>query len=69
MGVVVGEQGFGIRLLDVGAVDTDCGRDEDEVYLLAFGRRDVAIVVPGIGGAGVVGRHVVGIEEFDNLTI
>ena len=58
MGVVVGEQGFGIRLLDVGAIYADSGRDEDEVYLLCLGGRDVAVVVPGIGGACVIGRHV-----------
>jgi len=69
VGIVVGEHGIGVGDLDVRVTDADGGGDEDEVYLLALEGRDVTEVVEGVGGAGVVGRHVVGIIEFDHLTI
>lgn len=62
MRVVVGEHVLKVRYLDVAAVDFDVWGDEDEVNLLALERRDLAELVPGVGRARVVGRHVVNIK-------
>ena len=64
MGIMVGEQGIRIGHLDVRVIDADGRRDEDEVNLLAFQRRDVAESMPGISGASMIGCHVVGVKEF-----
>ena len=61
MRVVVGEQGFGIGNLNMRVVDANGGGDEDEVYLRALEGRKLTELMPGVGGACVVGRHVVSI--------
>ena len=64
MGVMVGGQSLGVGNLNMRVIHLNAWRDEDEVNLLALERRDVAEVMESIGGAGVVGRQVVGIKEF-----
>lgn len=64
MGVVVGGQSLGVGNLNMRVIHLNAWRDEDEVNLLALERRDVAEVMESIGGAGMIGRHVVSIKEF-----
>ena len=61
---MVGEHCLGVRLLNVGMIDTNVGSDEDEVYLLALQGRNVAEIMVCVSGACMIGRHMIGIQEF-----
>ncbi len=61
---MVGEHRLGVRLLNVRMVDADVGGDEDEVYLLTLQRRNVAEIMVCVSGACMIGRHMIGIQEF-----